>query len=225
MAKLQAPTYSFNKDSGLYKNTDENNNSVNFPLDIRNISSGIDKTSDFHVTALKNKFKDVARPNLFKIKIKPPTSLLNDFTHANNGLVIALAKKTSFPQIKIGEYVYERAGQKLHIPTNEVDYGELSITFINDSDFTIRSLFNRWQRLVLFNWFENVGTNVIESLSGEITVIQYDNQLNEVYAVTINNAWPQTVSSIELNQESNNSAEEFSVDFKFTMQEIFRLNK
>ena len=221
MAIIGPKQYPFDLNSGTFNDTDSNGNLIMFPYDISEMPNNIDNQSDFHINSLKNKFKDVARPNLFKVKIIPPAPLMKDWDASKSGL-LALAKRTSLPQISIKEWVYERAGQKLHIPTNEVDYGECSITFINDSDFALRTLFNRWQRLTLFNWEKNLGAVPLLALSGEVTIFQYDSQLKPIYAINLTNAWPQTLSNIELNQDSENIAEEFTVDFKFTMQQIYK---
>lgn len=221
MAQIGPKQYDFNLNSGKFNDVDSTGNLIMFPYDITQMPSPIDSTSDFHITSLKNKFKDVARPNLFKVHLVPPTTLLNDWDASKSGL-LALAKRANFPQISIKEWTYERAGQKLHIPTNEMDYGDCSVTFYNDSDFNLRTLFNRWQRLALFNWEKNIGSIPLLALSGRVTIYQYDSKLNPVYAINLINAWPQTITSIELNQESENTAQEFSVEFKFTMHEVYK---
>lgn len=221
-SRIAPNQFHFDLDSGIFNDIDTNGNLIQFPYDIKNIPQHVDKSRAFHVNYLKNQFRDVARPNLFKVKIVPPKPLLKDWDSKKSGL-LALASNAKFPEISIKEWVYERAGQKLHIPTNEMDYGDVSITFINDVDFNIRTLFNRWQRLALFNWERNLGAIPLLALSGEVIIYQYDNDLNPVYAIELINAWPQTISSIDLNQESENTAEEFSVDFKFTMHKIYKV--
>jgi hypothetical protein len=211
----------FDEDNGTLRLADKDGNHIQFPYDIRNISMPVNTVSEFHVNHLKNAFRDIARPNLFKVEIIPPASLKTDWDLTKKSL-LALAKSASFPQISIGEWVYERAGQKLHIPTNEVDYGELSVTFYNDVDFNIRTLFNRWQNLCNFNWLGNYGSIPNNSVEGKVRIWQFDGGLNAVYMAEFTNAWPNTVSSIDLNQESENSLQEFTVDFKFTMQQLYK---
>jgi hypothetical protein len=196
-----------------------------YPVNISENRSGIPlEDKAFHVDYLKSQLiRDVARPNLFKVNIVPPDIIYKKNEWANGSRMIsALAKSAVFPQISVREYVLERAGQKLHIPTNEMDYGEVSITFINDADFTLRSIFNNWQRIAIHNWQANVGSVPLLALSSHVSIHQYDSALNEVYSVKLTNAWPQTISSIELSQDSENSIETFSVDFKFTQHSVFK---
>jgi len=197
--------------------------SAQYPRPIDGNSSGVHKTS-FHINHLKNTLiNDIARPNMFKVKIKPPELISKkpEFNRAEE-LITALAKKADFPQISIKEYLLERAGQKLYIPTNEIDYGEVSITFHNDSDFLLRSFFNNWQRLAIHNWQENKGSIPLLALSSHVSIHHFDSNLKEVYNIKLTNAWPQTISAIDLSQDSENQLEEFSVIFKFTMHEIYK---
>lgn len=194
-----------------------------YPINISENKNPLEDKA-FHVDYLKSQLiRDVARPNLFKVNIIPPEFLLKKVEWQNGSKMIsALAKSAVFPQISIREYVLERAGQKLHIPTNEMDYGDMSITFINDSDFILRSLFNNWQRIAIHNWQENIGSVPMLALSSHVSIHQYDSTLKEVYSIKLTNAWPQTISEIQLSQDSENQLEEFTVNFKFTMHNIYK---
>jgi hypothetical protein len=194
-----------------------------YPKDISSLKSGIDPSS-FHINYLKSQLiRDLARPNLFKVNIVPPDDIYKKAEWQNiDKLITAFAKKADFPQISIKEYLLERAGQKLFIPTNEVNYGDVSITFINDSDFNLRSMFNNWQRVAIYNWEENKGSIPLLAMQGHVSIHQFDSQLNEVYAIELTNAWPQTISAIELSQDTENAVEEFTVTFKFTMHNIYK---
>lgn len=216
------PRFSFEPDVGLFREQDDKNNIIEFPYDIKKIQHPYISSSSFHVNHLKSLFRDVARPNLFKVHIIPPLSLLKTDWDNKKTELLALAKAATMPQVSIKEWVYERAGQKLHIPTNEIDYGELNITFYNDIDCNLRTLFNRWQKLALYNWSTSQGSIPLEAVSGIVRLYQFDGQFNAVYAAEFTNAWPQTISSMELSQESENTAQEFSVDFKFTLQNIYK---
>ena len=199
----------------------DNGTPVMFPYNLNDEPSPFDSTKEFHVDHLKNQFADVARPNMFKINIFPPSPLMNDWDNSKSGLM-ALAKSTKIPSITVKEYLYERAGQKLYIPNGEVEHGEASITFINDSNFTIRTMFNRWMRLGLMNYESNIGSIPALALQGQVVIYHYDYDLKPTYMVKLLNAWPSSLSAIELSQESENTPEEFTVDFKYSYQEIYK---
>lgn len=190
-----------------------------FPMGVEEIGSH--GAEQFHVDYLKTKFADLSRPNLFKIGIHPPDTLKDDWGDTANGLLV-LAKKVVIPSITVKEYVYERAGQRIHFPTNTVDFGDVNITFYSDSNYDLRTLFNRWQRFACVNWESNKGSIPEEMKGGTVVIYQYDYNYDPVYAVQLVRAWPQTLSEIELSQDSENSIGEFTVTFKYSYQKVMK---
>lgn len=188
-----------------------------FPYDLGGSSPYGEGT--FHVNYLKNQFKDLARPNQFKVNINPPSPLKQDWNQQNIDLLV-LAKSAKIPSMEIKEVIIQRAGQKLFLPSGEVEHGEASITFYNDSDYVLRTIFNRWMRLGLHNWEYNIMSTPNLSLDGEVIVYHYDYKLQPIYAVTLVNAWPKNISEIELSQESGDTPEEFTVTFNYSYQYI-----
>jgi hypothetical protein len=211
----------FNIHEGTLAEVSADGKATNFPYNISDEPNPFESAKDFHVDHLKSVLIDVARPNLFKIKIVPPDALSGDWDSSKSGLM-ALAKSAKIPSMTVKEWTYERAGQKLHIPNGEVEHGDVSITFINDSKFIIRSMFNRWMRLGLMNYEYNIGAVPTIALQGQVVIYQYDYNLNPVYMVKLINAWPSMLSEIDLSQDSENTAEEFTVEFKYSYQEIYK---
>jgi len=199
---------------------DSEDNGV-FPYNLQDEPNPIDSSTMFHVNYLKQQFSDLARPNQFKIMIVPPEPLKSDWDMTNGNLMV-LAKSTKIPSMTVKDYMYQRAGQKLYIPTGEVEHGDASITFYNDSDFSLRTMFNRWMRLGLHNWEYNIGSIPKLALDGMVMIYHYDYSLKPVYAVKLMNAWPKHVSEIELSQDTENTAEEFTVEFNYSYQEIYK---
>jgi hypothetical protein len=203
------------------RNLPESFDSQPFPGDVNNFGGGpgvSSNSNEFHVDFLKQQFRDIARPNLFKVKITPPPILNADW---NNKLAV-LAKSAVFPSIEIQNYEYERGGRILHIPSNKMNYGDMTITFYNDVDFNLRSLFNRWQRLAIYNWQKEVGSIPLMALDATVTVYQFDSSHRPVYGINIDNCWPKTISEIQLSQENTDQLEEFSVTFVFTTMNILK---
>lgn len=215
------PKSKFNANTTLLSDIDTEGKPELFPYPMSKEPISINPDTEFHVNHLKSLFSDVARPNLFKIKIIPPNALKGDWDQGKDGLM-ALAKSTRIPSITVKDWVYERAGQKLFIPTGEIEHGEASITFINDSDFTIRTMFTRWIRSALHNWKLNKGSLPQLALQGQVIIYQYNSELKPTYMIKLINAWPSMISEIELSQESENVAEEFTVGFKYSFQEIYK---
>jgi len=180
-------------------------------------SSGTNE-GEFHIDFLKTQFRDLARPNQFKVQIQPPSVLQAEW----NTKLTVLAKSAMFPSIEVSNFELERAGQVLHIPSNKMNYGDLTITFWNDVNFEIRTLMNRWQRLAIYNWQKNLGSVPLLALEGMLTIYQFDSALKEMYAIQLDNCWPKSISEISLDQDSTDQAESFSVSFVFTNHEILK---
>jgi hypothetical protein len=195
-----------------------------YPSDINESPNPYDSKTEFHVNFLKNKFADLARSNQFKVFIHPPKELKVDWDSSKNGLLV-LVKAAKIPSITTKEFVFQRAGQKLYIPTGEVEHGDVSITFYNDSNFILRTMFTRWVRLALHNWEYNIGSIPLVALGGEVVIYHYDYELKPIYEVRLTNAWPKQISEIDLSQESSSTVEEFTVDFNYTYQKMYRYNK
>jgi hypothetical protein len=195
---------------------------VDFPARIE--ASSTNPKEAFHVDYLKKQFskiQDLARPNQFKVEIIPPPDLMKDWNMHDLDLMV-LAKSTKIPAITVKEYVYQRAGQKLYIPTGEVIHGDASITFYNDANFNLRTLFNRWIRLGLHNWIYNIGAIPSVALGGEVRVYHYNYKWEPVSEISLMNCWPKQISEIVLSQDEENKAEEFTVDFNYSYQEFFK---
>jgi len=192
-----------------------------FPVNISKLGGSGVTSKSFHIDHLKTKFRDLARPNLFKVKINPPSMLSSEWGTE----IEVLLKSAAFPSVDIEEYAFEHAGSIIHVPTNKITYSDLTLTFWNDVDFKIRTLFNRWQRLAVFNWQQDIGCIPMLALEGLVTVYQYDSDHNEVYAVRVDNCWPKTISEIQLSHDNDSQAEDFSVTMHFTNHEVYGRKK
>jgi hypothetical protein len=172
--------------------------------------------NSFTLESLKNQFRDLARPNRFKVIIHPPAALKEDFDYE---FVTLMVKKVNMPSVTIQEYVYERAGKKLHIPTH-VEFADLSITFFNDTNHVMRNLIFKWQRLAVSNWGLNRNALPALALQGKIEVHQYDGSNMSTAAIEFTNCWPKTMQNIDFGHEMDNAVSDFTVDFVYTQQNM-----
>lgn len=174
-------------------------------------------TETFSIDSLKSKFRDYAKPNLFKIKINPPSVISGEWNDEEG----ILAKAASLPGVDIDNYVLERAGKTINVPSGKIENTPYSITFLNDVDNSLRVMFHRWQQAVIFNWEKSTIGLTKDIMDASVMVTQYDGQHKATYSVKLVNAWPKSISEIQLTQESENQIEEFSVDFVYTELVIY----
>ena len=105
-------------------------------------------------------------------------------------------------------------GRQLKIPGNRT-YDTWDLTIINDKNFDIRQDFHEWQ-----NDINNPETNVARSRDqqqfGGFKVVQLNTKGGPLQTYNIHNAWPSVVSDIELNWESNDALETFTVTINYS---------
>jgi hypothetical protein len=152
-----------------------------------------------------------ARPNLFKVQMNFPL-----ITGGKDELASFMIKGASLPPSTIGFIEVPYRGRKLKIAGDRT-YEAWTITVINDTNMEIRNAFERWSALINGN-SANVSAFTGNDALGYMTDIYVDqlNQADEVVKTyTLVGAWPQNIAAIELNYETNDSIEEFTVDLYY----------
>jgi hypothetical protein len=167
-----------------------------------------------------------ARPNLFECELAfPPDSIpvgttedvLSDKTRF-------LVKAASLPASTLGVIDIPFRGRNLKIAGDRT-FDPWTITVINDSDFSIRTAFERWMNLI--NKHEdNAGKNDPVSYQTDAIVKQFGRALTNGTTPTTQSAvpvlkqykfygvFPTSVSDITLSYDSSDTIEEFTVDLQ-----------
>lgn len=155
-----------------------------------------------------------ARPNLFKVLVNFPGSV-----NGNNELASFMIKGASLPASVITPIEVPYRGRKLKIAGDRT-FEPWTITVLNDTGMEIRRAFEQWMNLInahqenVSAYQSNVGS--LEYMT-DMTVIQLDRSGNEVgtHAYNIIGAFPTNISAIDLNFETNDSIEEFTVELTY----------
>ena len=167
-----------------------------------------------------------ARPNLFECELAfPPDSIpvgttedvLSDKTRF-------LVKAASLPASTLGVIDIPFRGRNLKIAGDRT-FDPWTITVINDSDFSIRTAFERWMNLI--NKHEdNAGKNDPVDYQTDAIVKQFGRALTNGSTPTTQSAvpvlkqykfygvFPTSVSDITLSYDSSDTIEEFTVDLQ-----------
>ena len=167
-----------------------------------------------------------ARPNLFECELAfPPDSIpvgttedvLSDKTRF-------LVKAASLPASTLGVIDIPFRGRNLKIAGDRT-FDPWTITVINDSDFSIRTAFERWMNLI--NKHEdNAGKNDPVDYQTDAIVKQFGRALSNGTTPTTQSAvpvlkqykfygvFPTSVSDITLSYDSSDTIEEFTVDLQ-----------
>jgi hypothetical protein len=192
--------------------------------------------------------KGGARPNLFLVRLNFPTTLSNivdidpiDSSTDLTGQAEFLVKTAQLPASTIGVIDVPFRGRMLKVAGDRT-FEPWSVTVINDGAFRLRKAFETWSRGVNA-LTENVsqlgyGSGDPISYCVDMTVFQLsrDNQTPSKTPVNMNSlgedgmevvraykffdAWPSSLSAIDLSYESNDQVEEFTVEFQYNYYEV-----
>ena len=153
-----------------------------------------------------------ARPNLFDVQ----------FTNAGGGAVVGtplmtyLCKIASIPPSTMGVVEVPYFGRMVKVPGNRT-FDNLSLTVINDEDMILRNSFEGWMNKM--NTHVGNVSNQPDTLLGSIQVRHYVR--GDVTSLASGAAWnfinvfPVALGEIALDWSSNDTIEEFTVDFAY----------
>jgi hypothetical protein len=186
--------------------------SSKYPLPLEKGTPG-DEKAFCSVDRLKAGFRDLARPNLFKVDLHGPPVLGTD------AIFSLMCKAASFPGMEVTQIPLPRGGNTVHLP-GDTRFEEFTVSFYNDVDFAVRSMFHRWQRLFVSNWVDGFTGIVLENFNSTVGISQFDNNFNVTYYVQLFNAWPSRIGGINLSMEDLDNREDFQVAFSYTYYEV-----
>jgi len=155
-----------------------------------------------------------ARPNLFKAFVNFPIGV-----GGSTELASFMIKGASLPASVIAPIEVPYRGRKLKIAGDRT-FEPWTLTVINDTGMEIRRAFERWMHLINANQ-ENVSNyqSGVGSLGYmvDMEVVQLDRSGDEngTHRYRIIDAFPTNISAIDLNYETNDTIEEFTVELNY----------
>ncbi len=169
----------------------------------------------FNVNQFRTQLQgDGARPNLFEVQLSFPSYV--------QGRAVASAKSTfmvktaALPGSTVGMVTIPYFGREVKVAGNRT-FADWSVTVINDEDFFIRNAMESWVRGIN----ENV-TNLRAAVARtsqqygvDAVVYQYNKQGQRIKSYKFVGMFPTDISQIDLDWGSNDTIEEFTVNFAF----------
>jgi len=155
-----------------------------------------------------------ARPNLFTMTLTTPTGI----DGVINTNFDTMCKTAQLPGSTIGVVEVQYFGRPVKMPGNRT-FENLTTTIINDEDFALRHSMEAW--MAFLNSHEENTTNVAGGTSlnytGTLSLQQY-NRDGSTYSGTtyvFNKCWPVNLSPIDLDWGTNDTIEEFTVEWAY----------
>ena len=188
----------------------------------------IPATRDRTLDAFKGKMiGGGARSNLFECEIYFPDAAIPDDSTKDlvSDKVRFLVKAAALPASTISNIAIPFRGRNLKIAGDRT-FEPWTITVINDTDFSIRTSFERWMNL-MNKHEDNAGLTDPTSYQQDLFVRQLGRSevggsapISAVQIPVLKNyrfygAFPTLVSSIDLSYENTDAIEEFTVEFQY----------
>jgi len=173
--------------------------------------------SGFNISTFKTRGLTMggARPTLFEIYLIPPPGVGADqdsqdkFRFTCRGASIPAA---TIQAIDVGYF-----GRKIKVQGDRT-FTDWQVTVMNDEDFLVRSMFEKWS-----NALNRLESNIRDpnftgdenSYKTDMNVLQYGKDGELIRQYDIIGAFPTTVSDIQLDWDTTNQIETFTVTFAY----------
>ena len=157
-----------------------------------------------------------ARPNLFEMTLTVPS--VTGTSKVVNTNFTKLCKTAQLPGSTIGVVEVQYFGRPVKMPGNRT-FENLTTTIINDEAFELRHSMEAW--MAFLNEHESNTTSVSGgtalNYTGTLSVQQYNRDGSTTSGTTyvFNKCWPVNVAPIDLDWGTNDTIEEFTVEWAY----------
>ena len=193
---------------------------------------------DSPIFNFRDQIEDLARPNLFQVEIQFPDEVAgdgqpgvggrqgssedrrqkqagsnNETVAGGNKLSTFLVKAANLPASTIGVIEVPYRGRTLKIAGDRT-FEPWTVTVLNDQEFRLRNKFEEWATKI-----QNLQQNLqdakeIGDYQSDAVVRQYSRQGDQKKAYSFQGIWPSSVSAIDLAWDTNDTPEEYTVEFQ-----------
>ena len=153
-----------------------------------------------------------ARNNLFKVTANFPA-----YAAGNVELASFLIKSAQLPASLVAPITIPFRGRQLQIAGDRT-FEAWGVTVINDTNFQLRNAFERWMNGINAHAANTGETNPSQYMA-DLAVEQLDRQGQVLKRYDFRGCWPSAVSAIDVSYDSENTIEEFGVEFQITYWE------
>jgi hypothetical protein len=173
--------------------------------------------SGFNISTFKTRGLTMggARPTLFEVYMTPPPGIGID--QGSQDKFRFTCRGASLPASTIQSIDVGYFGRKIKVQGDRT-FQDWSVTVMNDEDFLVRSMFEKWS-----NALNRMESNVRDpnfaeeenSYKVDMDVIQYGKDGSLIRQYTIIGGFPTDISEIQLDWDTTNQIETFTVRFAY----------
>jgi len=179
----------------------------------------------------RNKIGDLARPNLFQVELTFPQAGLEGAgiggsggagdaaeaaageTNTDSTLATLLVKAANIPASTVGVIEVPYRGRTIKIAGDRT-FEPWTVTVLNDANFVIRSQLENWSTQIQALQQNFQSFDAPQQYQTNAVVRQYDRQSEQTRAYKFEGIWPSNISAIDLAWDSNDTPEEYTVEFQ-----------
>jgi len=152
-----------------------------------------------------------ARANQFRVTLNFPGFVADASSAANKAQFLCTAATLPGQTINVASVMYRGREVKL---AGERLFQNWQVTILNDTDFDIHNALESWMQQIN-NKQENSGMTNPLLYTTNMNVEQLDRNGNTLKKYTFQDAWPTSISQINLGFGQNDQVEEFQVEFAY----------
>jgi hypothetical protein len=179
-----------------------------------------------NLTTFKNKIGYGLRPNLFRVSITDPGSVLSGIEGSNEATsgddkFSFLCRSAGIPASTVGTVEVPFRGRVIKLPGDRT-FESWTVTIMADEDLQLRAYFEKWMDSL--NKHDD-GAGYTANYSAELKVDQFargtssGNDVLQPHSIirsyTFKNAFPSNISQIDLSYDNNNTVAEYTVEFQY----------
>ena len=161
-----------------------------------------------------------ALANQYRVTITPPTGIATGLDVRRASFLVTAS---SLPAQTLAEIAIPFRGRQIYIAGDRTFDDPWSTTFMNDTDFMIRNAMERWSNGIN-DLAEGTGVIAPADYQTDLFVEHLDRDDTILKSYIFRNAWPTTISAIELANEAADAIETFEVTWRYQHFEASGVN-
>ena len=161
-----------------------------------------------------------ARANQFRVTVTPPPGIAIGLDVRRTSF---LCRAANLPAQTLTPIPVPFRGRNIYISGDREFAEEWTTTFMNDTDFMIRTSMERWMNGIN-DLADNTGVIAPADYQADLTVEQLDRDDTVLKTYIFRSAWPTNISLIELTSEAADAIEQFDVTWRYQHYEASGVN-
>lgn len=156
-----------------------------------------------------------ARPSLFQVELSLPPDLVGD--NAALTRFIFTCRAASIPASSIAPVEVPYFGRKIKLAGDRT-FADWSVTIMNDEDFSVRAMFERWSELMnthQSNLKVSSQPNSYKSADALVTQFSKNGKILPGSEYVFVGMFPLEISAMDLDWEATNTIQTFNVTFGY----------